>query len=243
MKQIGQKIIRLDRVDSTNNYTANLYKMKQIGHGSVILAEEQTNGRGQRGTTWQSEVGKNLMASLFVDLNDFSVLRQERINHWVALSLRRALNTIGIDAKVKWPNDIYVNDKKIAGLLIENMVQGNLIKASIIGVGLNVNQMDFQGVLGTSVQLETGGKVAVDTVLDAFLFQLNELETLFLSESSELKEEYLTFLWKKEEWVHFEKDGKRLMGKIIGTDDFGLLQMEVDGLIQTYRLKEISFIK
>ena len=147
--KIGQKIIRLDVVDSTNNYIANLIKQGSIDSGTVIMADEQFAGKGQRDAQWQSSAGENLTFSFFLDDVNLSVSRQFNLSQVVALSLYNFLNNLGLDATIKWPNDIYIKGRKIAGVLIENQLKGSLIKSAIVGVGLNVNQTEFQGFSAT----------------------------------------------------------------------------------------------
>ena len=143
MKQIGNKIVRLDSVDSTNNFAANLLREGKIGHGTVILADEQTAGRGQRGASWHSQGGMNLIFSVFVEHDNLSVDEQAHITHWVSLSVNDLLRAHDIASFIKWPNDLLVEDEKIGGILIENQLSGAFIRSSIIGVGLNVNQRFF----------------------------------------------------------------------------------------------------
>ena len=131
---IGQKIIHLESVDSTNNYAAILLSEGRIGHGTVILADEQTNGRGQRGAKWLSAEGVNLLFSLVVQPDNLSVSDQCVLTEITSLALIEFLRKFGISAQVKWPNDILVNGEKIAGVLIENHLKGNLIASSVIGI-------------------------------------------------------------------------------------------------------------
>ena len=144
MEQIGRKIVRLESVDSTNNYTANLIKSGELVHGSVIMAVEQTNGRGQMGAEWLVKPGENLTFSIFLDNVNLSVDNQFFLTRLVSVSLIDFLANFNIPAMIKWPNDLFVNDKKIAGVLIENNVSGSFIQKSIIGIGLNVNECEKQ---------------------------------------------------------------------------------------------------
>jgi len=243
MKQIGNKIIQLDVVDSTNNFTANLLKAGELAHGTVILADEQTAGRGQRGAKWQSEGGSNLIFTVFVEYDNLAVERQETINHWISLSLLDVLAKNGIDAKIKWPNDILVNDQKIAGILIENQLSNEQIKSSIIGIGMNVNQTNFETLNATSMRLHNN-----------FIFQVKEIALQLISSINEssnfvpthqyqsLKEKFHQNLWRMNENVNFEWKGEIYSGKICGTNEHGLLQIEVNGIIEVFDLKEISFL-
>jgi BirA family transcriptional regulator, biotin operon repressor / biotin---[acetyl-CoA-carboxylase] ligase len=141
--KIPVNIIHLDTVDSTNNYIANLFQANNISFGTVVLADEQTAGRGQRGTKWQSSIGENLLSSLFVQWKSIAFQEQFKISMLVAIGICRYLQDLGIEAQIKWPNDILVNRKKICGTLIENQSQNGQISSSIIGIGMNVNQTIF----------------------------------------------------------------------------------------------------
>lgn len=169
----------IDSVDSTNNEVKR--RMERLSDLSVISATEQTSGRGQRGNIWLSEPGKNLTFSIAVKYGDrlfadANPVNQFVINGIVSLSVVELLETYGIDAGIKLPNDIYVNGKKICGILIEHSVLGYSLIHSIIGVGLNVNQMDFDESLAnpTSILLEIGGDEIhlpslLEKLLDIFL--------------------------------------------------------------------------
>ncbi|MEY3199896.1 MAG: hypothetical protein RJA13_1854, partial [Bacteroidota bacterium] len=167
--QIGQKIIRLDTVDSTNNYTANLIKQGKILPGAVIMADEQTAGKGQRGAMWSSNAGENMLLSVFLNSANLSLHQQV-----AAVSVLETLRKIGISAQIKWPNDIFVGHRKIAGILIENAIVNGQISHSILGIGLNVNQMDFKDLSATSVKREKMAFYAVEDLLFQLIFVLNK---------------------------------------------------------------------
>lgn len=243
MKQIGNKIIQLDVVDSTNNFTANLLKAGELAHGTVILADEQTAGRGQRGANWQSEGGSNLIFTVFVEYDNLAVDRQEVINHWISLSIVEFLAQKGISSKIKWPNDILVNDLKIAGILIENQLANEQIKSSIIGIGLNVNQTNFESLNATSIRLIKEEFSSVKEVALQLISTLNKLlPSISMHQFQLLKENFHQHLWKMNEMVRFTKNGELHSGKVCGTNEQGLLQIEMNGHLEIFDLKEISFL-
>lgn len=243
MKQIGNKIIQLDVVDSTNNFTANLLKAGELAHGTVILADEQTAGRGQRGANWQSEGGSNLIFTVFVEYDNLAVDRQEAINHWISLSIVELLAQKGILSKIKWPNDILVNDQKIAGILIENQLANEHIKSSIIGIGLNINQTNFDRLNATSIRLIKDEFLSVKEVALQLVGAINKLlPSISTHQFQLLKEKFHLHLWKMDEIANFTRNGKMYSGKICGTNELGLLQIEVNGKLEVFDLKEISFL-
>ena len=169
-------IIWLERVDSTNDEARR--HISEIDNLSVVSALEQTKGRGQHGNTWLSMPGENLTFSLIV--KDFRIKANEQsaISQATALSLTKILGRYGIEARIKWPNDIYAGDNKLCGILIENSLKGMEIDWSIIGIGLNVNQRDFYITLpdATSIALlkdntkdPAHDELDLDTCLEEFM--------------------------------------------------------------------------
>lgn len=241
--QIGKKIIHLDTIDSTNNYAANLVKEGKIAHGAVILADEQTAGRGQRGTLWASNAGENLLLSLYVTPDNLSVENQVALTHFSSLSVVEFLRKIGISAHVKWPNDIYVGSKKLAGILIENTICGGNIKGSIIGIGINVNQLNFSTIQASSIQLEKKEFVSIETVLFSLISEFNAFWPLLNSGNLEqLKILYLDALYLINESAFFEDESGEFEGIIRGVSSGGQLLLEKAGVVRKYELKEIKFI-
>lgn len=240
---IGRKIIFKETLDSTNNYAANLLERGELAHGTVIMSGEQTAGRGQRGTTWAAEPYKNLIFTCFIEYDNLSVENQQAITHLVSLSLVGALNSHSISAQIKWPNDIYVNGRKIAGILIENQLEQQRCKSSIIGIGLNINQTEFGGLNATSMQLELGREVSIDSFAMSVIEKLQENYTILQSYGIQiLRNKYLENLWRIGVWSHFEDQDGAFEGKILGTESSGMLLMERKDGVKSYDLKEIKWL-
>ncbi len=241
--QIGQTKVHLSLVDSTNNYAANLLKLGKAKTGTVILADEQTNGRGQRGEVWQSEPGMNLQFSIIWVPENLSISNQKYLNIVVSLGLVFFLEKKGIKAKIKWPNDILVKNKKICGVLIENQIQGFRISSSIIGIGLNVNQQEFENFPATSVRNELGQFLPTEQVLDGLLHTLNNEFQKLNSTNIDLVEKcYYSFLLGYECAQKFKDDQGEFTGEILGVDANGNLQVVKNGMIRSYGIKELRFI-
>ncbi len=241
--QIGQKIMRFDRVDSTNNYTANLLKEGKIVHGTVIMADTQTAGRGQRGTNWTSNAGENLLFSLFIAPDNLSVENQVALTHFASIGIVEVLRKIGISAEIKWPNDIYVNQKKIAGILIENTIKGGIISNSIIGIGLNVNQIHFENFNATSIKIETNTFSSIDSIVFKLIDELNTLwEFIQKSDFQTIKKRYLNSLYQLGTKALYQDDSGKFEGVIEGVSEMGYLQIRKEGELKEYDLKEISFL-
>src|SRR6201996_2639796 len=153
---VGQNLLTLKEVDSTNNFLKNLASnSKPLPEGTVIMAENQYAGRGQQQNTWHAEPGKNLTFSLLLNPIFLPVSQQFDLTRAISISVFDTLRPLLGDAlKIKWPNDVYYGDKKLGGMLIENILSGNTIKHAIVGIGLNVNQEKFPetAVNATSVK-------------------------------------------------------------------------------------------
>lgn len=147
-------IIRLSETDSTN---AQLRRMladtPDLPHGTAVAADFQTAGRGQRGASWESRRGENLMFSILLRPTQIAAARSFTLSQLVALATVEALDGYVLDLRIKWPNDIYYRDRKLAGTLIENDIHGAELSASIAGIGINVNQTDFSAALPNPVSL------------------------------------------------------------------------------------------
>jgi BirA family biotin operon repressor/biotin-[acetyl-CoA-carboxylase] ligase len=240
--QIGRKIIRLESVDSTNNYIANLLKEGILEDGTVILADEQFAGKGQRNAEWLTKPGENLTFSFFLSNVNLSVQNQYFLTCTVSISLVHLLNKFGLDAKIKWPNDIYVNNKKIAGVLIENQLSSSEIKNSIIGIGLNINQREFDGLNATSVLLETEARKTPMEVLYSFIEIFNSSWKDFsVRILPKVKSEYISNLFQLNELKNYEDSKGEFEGIIRNVLDSGHLVIERNGEAQQYDLKEIAF--
>jgi len=214
----------------------------------------QSNGKGQRGNTWQSEKGKNLLISIILKFDrgighSIQAYDQFAISEVAALSVTDLLSKYGIDAKIKWPNDIYVNDRKICGILIENSLKGEWISHSIIGVGLNINQETFDAQLKnpTSILKETGIEIDIRTCLDGLMNIFSGYCSRYLHINgglSKLRKLYLAQMWRKDEFNRFldVNEGRVFTGAIRGLDDIGNLMVEAeDSVIKVYGFKEIVY--
>ncbi|HSI69615.1 MAG TPA: biotin--[acetyl-CoA-carboxylase] ligase, partial [Gillisia sp.] len=161
------RIIKVSATESTNNFAREWFVANSVTSPVVIIAREQTKGRGQRGAGWVSNAGENLTFSIIYPLPKVEIQDQFIISAGVGLAILRALNSLKINKlKLKWPNDIMAANFKIGGILIENILSNGVIAASIIGIGLNVNQLDFPGLpKAASLALVTGKQYDLEEVL------------------------------------------------------------------------------
>jgi BirA family biotin operon repressor/biotin-[acetyl-CoA-carboxylase] ligase len=240
---IGNRVHFLPIVDSTNNYVAKLLSSGNLAHGTVILAETQTAGKGQRGNSWVSSSGKQFTASIYLETAFLSVEDSVALNMMVALSVKACIASFLKDeVHIKWPNDILVNDKKIAGILIETQIAAGKVKGAICGIGINlVPELDEK----TSTNLtDLSGKTQEPfVVLDALLPVLNaNFQQLKAGDFAELKSNYLAKLWRLNQLQNvIVGDNEIKTGKIIGVTNSGDLIFQVDEEELNFGLKEIKF--
>lgn len=241
------RIIKLNAIDSTNSYLKKISLAAGAEDGLAVVAKFQTNGRGQMGTIWNSQESKNLTFSVFKDVSFLPISQHFYISMAVSLAVYEALNSLGINKiKVKWPNDILAEEKKIAGILIENVIKMNVITGSIIGIGLNVNQTDFTGLPSASSLLVLSGKVYVlDEILDAILKQLDiHFNYLKNDNIKMLKTMYEGHLFRKNKPSTFRTaEGSLLLGYIVGVSDLGKLLVKVENdIIKSFDFKEVTLM-
>ncbi|MCB0476875.1 MAG: biotin--[acetyl-CoA-carboxylase] ligase [Crocinitomicaceae bacterium] len=239
---IGQHIIHLSDVDSTNNFAAKLVKQTKVISGTAILAENQSAGRGQSGNVWISNPGENLTFSLVLQPK-LEAKNQFLISKIICLALIETLQSLKIEARIKWPNDILIRNKKIAGILIENTLKGKQIDNSIIGIGFNVNQAFGGDSNATSIMLETGKLNELKSILfllfqkiETWYFQLEQSKTFLIDEA------YEKVLFGLGEKRNYFKNDQSFSGTIIGVNEIGQLKIQSEtGRIELYNNQEIKF--
>ena len=241
------EIIKLNATNSTNTYLKNLLKEKQVKDLSCIWALSQTQGRGQQGAKWISEPGKNLTFSILKKFENLSSEYHFLLNMEVSLAIFRALKKLYIpNLAVKWANDILSSKKKICGILIENTLHKEQISASIIGIGLNVNQVFFNDLPNvSSLQKIMGHPFDLEEVLLLICQELEvSLKSLSPTRFETMLDEYHTYLFRKDKPSTFEyPNGERFMGYIRGVSHNGQLQVEQeDALMSSFSLKEIKLL-
>lgn len=240
-------IIKLNAIDSTNSYLKDLCGKKKLEDLTVVMAKHQSRGRGQMGTTWDVEDGKNLTCSVFKRFTNYSIEQSFFISIVTSLAIVKTLKTLNIrKLKVKWPNDILSEKKKICGILIENVIKNNQIEASIIGIGLNVNQTYFKKLpQASSLKNITGSLFDIEEILDLLIkhleFYFKQLEN---NKHEDLKKNYEALLFRMNMPSTFTSKKEELFpGFIKGIDDSGnLIVLHEDDILKSYELKEIQLL-
>lgn len=243
---LHNKIIWLAETESTNLYATELLK-QNAANETAIVAAYQTKGKGQQQNVWESDAGKNILLSWIC----YPVMLKPEelfyLNKMVTMALIQFLQQqFNIDAKVKWPNDIYVGDKKIAGILIENTIQGKYIKHAIVGVGLNINQDKFSNLIHqkcTSAKLLTGKDYVVNEITLHLLHHLHStLEMLMSKRFQALTDFYMKHLYRLNEAHQFKVNFEKVNGTIVGVNKQGKLIVLINGEFKTFGNKEIEYV-
>ena len=245
---VGQNLLTLKEVNSTNDFLKNLLSnSKPLPEGTVIMAESQFAGRGQQNNKWHSEPGKNLTISLLLNPTFLAVADQFDLTRAISLGVIDALEPLlGDQLKIKWPNDIYYGDKKLGGMLIENLLQGTKIKNSIVGIGLNVNQDKFPDEATRAISIKQ--ILQKDYDLLALLADIcTHIEGWYLNLRAGKKETvriaYLDRLYALNQQRSFKNvKGEVFEGIIKNVRNNGLLVIDTNNNEQEFSLKEIEFL-
>ena len=240
------KYVRLEQIDSTNAYLQRQQSEGDIRNW-VVSADEQTAGKGMGSNGWESEVGKNLTFSLALDMSFLPAERQFLLSEAVPLGIIEVLDTILPAEKlhIKWPNDIFYENRKLAGILINSTIKANMMDVSIIGIGLNVNQMQFQNWPTHPISMKqiTGKDYDLQPLLEQITEHILIKVAQLKSNLVVIEQEYLKRLFRYRTWADYEVDGKVLRLFMTGIDQFGRLLL-TDEKQQSYcfDIKEIRFV-
>lgn len=241
------RLVKLDATDSTNSHLRRMMSSDQLEDRTVVWANLQEAGRGQQGTVWASEKGKNLTFSMLYNPTALQVQHHFILNCAVSLGIFRVLNGLKVPRlRVKWPNDIMSGGLKLCGILIENTLIQNRISHCIIGIGLNVNQAIFSSDLPKAVSMKQ--LLQKDFDREELLVKLvesigMELEALSAGETQSLHLRYQDLLYKRNQPHMFSApSGQQFMGIIQGVSESGLLVVQLeDESIQYFDFKALSF--
>lgn len=243
---IGSDTIFCKNAGSTNSCAAGMIKSGHVSEGTLIHTNFQSAGRGQKGSRWESEDGKNLLFSIILYPSFVSPADQFIISIFISLGISDFLKTFGCECKIKWPNDIYSGDDKIAGILIENSIAGNTITNSIAGIGLNINQEKFPAEIPNPVSLKILTGVDHDTGL--CLQKLagcldRRYKQVISGEWTELRNEYISSLYRINKWCRFKSADRIFEGRIVSVSEQGCLQIEKkQGNKIEFAFKEVEFV-
>jgi len=249
---VGKKNKYLDICASTNSLAFSEALKEDFPEGYAWIAGHQTDGRGQRGNTWNTEPNQNLTLSYLLRPPHHLVEKQFFLSKAVANGIlagleawSRATQGENFNFEIKWPNDIYLDGVKMGGILIENNFKAGQWSFSIIGIGLNVNQKQFEHIRGTSIRayLQLTQEIPLTEIYSYISQGIEESYALFKNEQfGKIDEIYHDRLFRRAKWAIYEADNEKFEGKIIGVNEQGLLEIEKEFTVESYDLKEISFI-
>ena len=240
------RYVHLEQIDSTNAYLQRQQSECDIRNW-VVSTDGQTAGKGMGSNTWESEVGKNLTFSLALGMDFLPAERQFLLSEAVPLGIAEVLDAIlpSEQLSIKWPNDIYYSNQKLGGILINSTIKGGMMDISIIGIGLNVNQMQFQDwpTHPISIKQITGKEYELQPLLEQIaehvLLKVEQLK----SNPTAIEQEYLKRLFRYRTWAEYEVDGEVMRLFITGIDEFGrLLLIDEQQIQHTFDIKEIKFL-
>jgi BirA family biotin operon repressor/biotin-[acetyl-CoA-carboxylase] ligase len=213
-----------------------------------VVTECQTQGRGQRGNTWEAEPNQNVTVSVILNPSFLAIHQQFYLNICTSLAVLDLVQAFlpanaSADFKVKWPNDIYYGNKKLGGILIENTIRGQFIQQAILGIGLNINQISFAYPGAYSWRMITGTQYALPQVVEGLLERL-EARYLALRQGKldALKIDYLQHLYRYQEAHLFRIGEETVTGCILGIDAIGRLSIQIEDKIRHFEFKEVAFI-
>ena len=242
------QLIKLSATDSTNAYLKRLSRREAVPDFTVVQAAHQTAGRGQPGARWISEDGKNLTFSVLKKFEAFPAQRHFQLNMLVSLAVYQLLESLGIpQVRVKWPNDILSGSHKVCGILLENQLRGGDLTSSIVGIGLNVNQTEFEGLpTATSLKSITGKPHDLNEVLLTFIGLLQAaFREMPHTVYDTYRSRYETHLYLRDQKAPFAlPDGGRFMGIIRGVDPEGNLKVEDQGgRLRVFGFREVRYLR
>ena len=242
---IGQIYKYLPSCQSTNDEASALLASANPIEGSLVTTDQQTAGRGQRGNRWESHTAENLTFSFLLKPTYLAPNEQFWLTIAISLGVHDTLRPLLDDSlRIKWPNDVYVGNLKLGGMLIENTLQRTQIAWSVAGIGLNINQTEFSYLTATSLQQQAPLPDGYDrSGLLSLLCETIEKRYLQLrsGQRDRLKDEYLSVLYRYREEHNFNSNGRSFRGTITGIDAMGRLAIDINGEVRYFDFKEVAF--
>jgi BirA family biotin operon repressor/biotin-[acetyl-CoA-carboxylase] ligase len=242
---IGSTIQRIHETDSTNNYAATQLLTKRLKEGIVFVADSQFDGRGQSGNKWESEPDRNLTFSILLYPDFLEIAKQFEISKAISLGITDFLKELTDHVSIKWPNDIYIGQEKVAGILIENSIRVNIISTCIVGIGLNINQQSFVSDAPNPVSLSriTGQVYNLPESLTKLCLKIDaRYKQLRDRRFTQIDEDYTSMLFQRDVWCSYSDEKGHFEGKLLGVDQIGRLMIETrSGKVSKFQFKEVAF--
>ncbi|WP_462252168.1 biotin--[acetyl-CoA-carboxylase] ligase [Ekhidna sp.] len=242
---LGKKVVFLPQCHSTNDELTKMIKEIDEPEGLLVYTDDQIQGKGQRGNVWLAEPGKNILMSLLLRPKFLAPADQFYLNLVIGLAVVDTIrNVVEAEIELKWPNDVYLNDKKVAGILIENNLRGSSLESSVVGIGINVNQKGFALSTATSIWLESNSLFEREVLIEDLLFNVEKWYLkLKNGDKTNILDEYHNLLRWRGELHIFRSSSGEFEGEIIGIDKNGRLSINQSGTLQTFGIKEVEFLR
>lgn len=240
----NHQIIRLEQTTSTNEYMLQVSAKENVPEGSVVIADSQTQGRGQGNNSWESKPNQNLTFSIILYPSTVKGSRQFLISKLISLAVYDFVSQLVPNVCIKWPNDVYVGDKKITGILIENFIEGPYLTKSIAGIGLNVNQENFSNHISNPVSLRqlTGKTYHLEFCFEELHRCIANRYQMVHEQENQLHTDYLQHMYRRGILSRFSVDGKYFDATIVGVNKYGMIEMTtLNGEQKTFGFKEVVF--
>ena len=228
------QLIELESVDSTNNYAMARIHEGMASDGLVCLARHQIAGKGQRGKSWLDEPGQNLIMSLVIEPGTLKISQQFLFSTAVALGILDIIRTINNgNWQIKWPNDIYWNDRKAAGILIESVIQGKNWLFAVVGIGMNLNQESFPDEISNAISLKqiTNQNYEPVTIARELVIAIQSRISFLRNDPGKILNEFNQYLYKRNEYLVLKKGNELISTKIIGVNETGELLTDMGSFI------------
>jgi BirA family biotin operon repressor/biotin-[acetyl-CoA-carboxylase] ligase len=240
---VGKNLIYVPICHSTNTLAAELGNKTPLPEGTLVITDNQQKGRGQRGNGWEAEPHKNFTLSVLLKPTFLAIANQFFLNQCISLAITDFINSVlNKESKIKWPNDIFIGDKKVGGILIENSLSGESIQQSIVGIGLNVNQQLFNNNNATSLSIISKNEFSLSRILEGLL---TSIEARYLqlkrADFTALQSDYLQLLYRINEIHRFRDSENEFEGTITGIDERGRLKISAK-TERLFDIKEVKFI-
>jgi BirA family transcriptional regulator, biotin operon repressor / biotin---[acetyl-CoA-carboxylase] ligase len=243
---IGQSLVFMPECHSTNDEALQRIRSGKVPEGTVIVTDNQIKGRGQRSNVWIAAPGANLTFSIILSPSFLPVSDQFYLNMSIALGITDFIQQLIPEkaVRIKWPNDIIIEDKKVCGILIENQLSGKRIQHSVVGIGLNVNQTQFEFENASSLRALSGKTFQLAEVLEKLLEQIEARYLMLRNQHlQKLYADYLSAMHWLGEHHSFSYSQNQFEGEIIGVDEIGRLRIQVGGEVKVFSVKEVNYLE
>lgn len=242
---MAKKVVYMPSCHSTNEVASDLLKTQKIEEGTIIITDNQTRGRGQQGNYWESDKGKNITCSLILKPKTLLLSDQFVLNIIVSLGVADLVSQVlSMDAKVKWPNDVYCNGEKISGILINSTIKGYMLENSVVGIGLNVNQQHFSNIKATSLSLLSGNATYnLPQILEPLILCVEKRYFQWKNDIDGLRSDYLNNMYWHDQVRTYKANGKYFTGIIKGVTNTGKLMVQDEVQTRLFDFKTIEFVK